>query len=230
MSHLFANFASNYVFRFIILLVLTMATENGAAEARLGTEAPKNPNKYIAVMYKLHIVDQGERQDLVEETGEGDPFIFVSGLGMTLDAFEAQIVPLKAGDTFDFTLTPDDAYGEYEASGRIALPRTAFSEDGKLDSRYIYRGAVVPLNTPDDARFNAIVVDITEETVTVDLNHPLAGKSLNFAGSVVETREATGQEVRDALNQITGCGGECGSCGGCGSRGGCNGCGGGGCR
>ena len=187
-------------------------------------------NKYIAVMYKLYTSVPDRQRELVEETGDGDPFIFVSGLGMTLDAFEAQIVPLKVGDKFDFTLAPDDAYGEYEEAGRQILPRRVFEIDGKLDSRFIYKGAVVPLNSADGARFNGIITDISDESVTVDLNHPLAGRSLNFVGEVVETREATGEEISDALNQITGCGGGCGGCGGgscegCGSKGeGCGGC------
>ena len=192
--------------------------------------ATENQNKYIAVMYKLYTSDAEGKPELIEETAEGDPFVFVSALGMTLDAFEAQIVPLKAGDKFDFTLAPNDAYGEYEASGKQALPRKVFEINGKLDSRYIYEGAVVPLASPDGARFNGTIIEIGEESITVDLNHPLAGKSLNFVGEVKETREATNEEVRDALNQITGCGGGCGGCGGgscegCESKGeGCDGC------
>ena len=180
-------------------------------------------NKYIAVQYKLYVNMPNGQNELVEETAEGDPFIFVSALGMTLDAFEAQIVPLKVGDTFDFTLAPNDAYGEYDDAGRQILPRRVFEIDGKLDSRFIYKGAVVPLNSADGARFNGIITEIREETVTVDLNHPLAGKSLNFVGRVEETRDATGEEIRDALNQITGCGGDCNGCGG-GSCQGCSGC------
>ena len=176
--------------------------------------ATENPNKYIAVNYKLYTSASGEEPELVEETAEGDPFIFVSALGMTLDAFEAQIVPLKMGDAFDFTLAPADGYGEYEASGKQDLPRNVFEINGKLDSRFIYEGAVVPLTSTDGARFNGTIVEIGEKTITVDLNHPLAGKSLNFVGSVVESREATNEEVRDALNQITGCGGGCSGCGG----------------
>ena len=192
--------------------------------------ATENQNKYIAVMYKLYTSDAEGKPELIEETAEGDPFVFVSALGMTLDAFEAQIVSLKAGDKFDFTLAPNDAYGEYEASGKQALPRKVFEINGKLDSRYIYEGAVVPLASPDGARFNGTIIEIGEESITVDLNHPLAGKSLNFVGEVKETREATNEEVRDALNQITGCGGGCGGCGGgscegCESKGeGCDGC------
>lgn len=183
--------------------------------------ATENKNKYIAVSYKLYSNASDGKPELIEETAEGDPFVFVSALGMTLDAFEAQIAPLKVGDAFDFTLAPGDAYGEYEASGKQPVPRNIFEIDGKLDSRFIYVGAVVPLASPDGARFNGTIVEIGEETITVDLNHPLAGKSLNFVGTVLETREATNEEVRDALNQITGCGGGCGGCGG-GSCGDCS--------
>ncbi|MBR4130991.1 MAG: FKBP-type peptidyl-prolyl cis-trans isomerase [Bacteroidaceae bacterium] len=182
--------------------------------------ATENKNKYISVSYKLYTSGSDEKPELIEETVEGEPFIFVSALGMTLDAFEAQIVPLQVGDKFDFTLNPNDAYGEYEASGKQSLPRKVFEINGKLDSRFIYEGAVVPLASPDGARFNGTIVEIGEENITVDLNHPLAGKSLNFVGEVLESREATNDEVRDALNQITGCGGGCGGC----SGGDCNSC------
>ena len=182
--------------------------------------ATENKNKYISVSYKLYTSGSDEKPELIEETVEGEPFIFVSALGMTLDAFEAQIVPLQVGDKFDFTLNPNDAYGEYEASGKQSLPRKVFEINGKLDSRFIYEGAVVPLASPDGARFNGTIVEIGEENITVDLNHPLAGKSLNFVGEVLESREATNDEVRDALNQITGCGGGCGGCNG----GDCNSC------
>ena len=188
--------------------------------------ATENQNKYIAVMYKLYTSGEEGKPELIEETAEGDPFVFVSALGMTLDAFEAQIVPLKVGDKFDFTLAPNDAYGEYEVSGKQSVPRNIFEINGKLDSRFIYEGAVVPLASPDGARFNGTIVEIGEEKITVDLNHPLAGKSLNFVGEVKESREATNEEVRDALNQITGCGGGCGGCnGGSCNSGSCEGCG-----
>ena len=184
----------------------------------------ENKNRYIAVMYKLYTSSPEGKPELVEETAEGDPFVFISALGMTLDAFEAQIVPLNVGDKFDFTLAPSDAYGDYEASGKQALPRKVFEMNGKLDPNFIFEGAVVPLASPDGARFNGTIIEIGDETITVDLNHPLAGKSLNFVGEVKESREATNDEIRDALNQITGCGGGCGGCGG-GDCGGCGGCG-----
>ena len=184
--------------------------------------ATENTNRYISMMYKLYTSSQDSEPELVEETADGDPFIFISALGMTLDAFEQKVVPMQAGDEFDFSLPPSDAYGDYEPTGRQALPRTAFEINGKLDPRFIFEGAVVPLGSADGARFNGTIIEIADQTVTVDLNHPLAGKSLRFVGQVIENREATNDEVRDALIQITsggnrcnGCGGGCEDCGGC---------------
>lgn len=70
-------------------------------------------NKYITVAYKLYSIEDGEREFTEEATVE-HPFQFISGLGLTLDAFEEQIKSLNAGDKFDFTIACTDAYGEYD--------------------------------------------------------------------------------------------------------------------
>lgn len=184
------------------------------------------PSKFIRVAYELTAIE-GEEREHIETATRENPFMFVSGLGVSLDAFEAQVVPLNTGDKFDFILNVEDAYGEYHADYIQEVPRSIFEIDGKLDSKYIYEGAVVPLQNAEGQRFNGLIQHIGEKTVFVDLNHPLAGKQLNFKGEVIESREATPQEISGMLKMITGegCGGGCGSCGG-----GCGGCGGGDCE
>ncbi|MBQ0050113.1 MAG: FKBP-type peptidyl-prolyl cis-trans isomerase [Bacteroidales bacterium] len=193
-------------------------------------------SKYIRVSYELTGID-GEKQEAIETATRENPFIFVSGLGVSLDAFEAQITPLQTGDKFDFTLKAEEAYGERDEDAVTEVPASIFEVDGKVDTRYIYEGAVVPLMNADGQRFNGLIVKMGKEHVTVDLNHPLAGMDLNFKGEVLESREATKEEISGMIKMLAGegCGGGCGSCGGgcgscgdgeCGEEGGCGGCGG----
>lgn len=180
----------------------------------------KKEYKSIAVDYKLYVIENGEKE-LQEETSAGNPFRFLSGFGMTIPGFENAIAPLAVGDTFDFTLSKDDAYGDYYAERVLDLDKQMFCIDGKFDDEHIYIDAIVPLQNQDGNRFMGHVLEISDSKVKMDLNHPLAGKELNFVGSVVESREATNGEIQAMINHMTG-GGGCGGCGG-GCNGGCGG-------
>lgn len=176
-------------------------------------------NKYIAVAYQLYTKDKEGTRELVENATKEQPFQFVSGLGMTLDDFEKQIVDLQKGGEFEFELSPEQAYGEYEEERVIKVPRQTFEIDGRLDKQYIYEGAVVPLQNADGQRFNGLIQKIGDAEVTLDLNHPLAGKALIFIGEVMDTREATKEEITATLKMLTGeggCGCGCEDCEGCG--------------
>lgn len=177
-------------------------------------------NKYITVAYELYTDFDGE-QELVEKAPVEHPFQFISGMGTTLDAFEAQITPLDKGDKFDFVLSIDDAYGPYSQEQVVEVPKEVFHVNGKFDNEHIYPGAVVPLTNGEGARFNGTIAEIANSTVTVDLNHPLAGKELHFIGEVTEMREATKEEIQQMLNMLSGEGGCCGGCGGGCDEGGC---------
>ncbi len=174
-------------------------------------------SKYITVAYELY-TDYNGKNELVEKAPAEHPFQFISDMGTTLDAFEAQIKPLQKGEKFDFTLSVEEAYGEYEQERVLELNKDIFKINGKFDNEHIYPGSVVPLMNNDGARFNGTIVEVKDDTVTVDLNHPLAGKALHFIGEVTENRDATKEEIQNLLNMLSGEGG-CGGCGGgcCGS-------------
>ena len=98
---------------------------------------------------------------------------------------------------------------------------------GVFDEERIFPGAVIPLQDNEGHHFYATVSEVTNDTVTVDLNHPHAGKDLTFEGEVVESRTATNEEIQEMVKMMSGegCGCGCGDCGeGCGDEGGC-GCG-----
>ena len=110
-----------------------------------------------------------------------------------------------------------------------------FMQDGVLNEDIVFVGNTVPMMDASGMRLNGLVLEIGDDTVKMDFNHPLAGEKLNFVGKVLAVREATDEELA-ALVAPQGCG--CGSSCGCGSHeeeeeGGCGsggcGCGSGGC-
>ncbi|MDR1003892.1 MAG: FKBP-type peptidyl-prolyl cis-trans isomerase [Prevotellaceae bacterium] len=184
-------------------------------------------NKYITVAYKLYAIEDGER-DLTEEAPAERPFQFVSGVGMTLDAFETQVKNLRTGDLFDFTIPCNEAYGEFDENYIVELPKSAFEVEGKFDTERVVEGNILPMMTVDGQRINGVVTSVTESSVNMDMNHPLAGCDLNFVGSIVESRPATNEELAEVAKMMSGggcsCGCDHGNCGdgcGCGCDDGC---------
>ncbi|MDY6205489.1 MAG: FKBP-type peptidyl-prolyl cis-trans isomerase [Prevotella sp.] len=186
-------------------------------------------NNFIEVSYKLYTIENGEKE-LVEEATAEQPFQFISGMGTTLEAFEKEVAGLDKEQAFDFTLSQDDAYGDYETERVVDVNKEIFTLNGHFDHDNVYVDAVIPLQNEDGNRFYGRVLSIGEEQVKIDLNHPLAGKVLNFVGQVVEKREATNEELQALIAQMSGgCGCSCGEDNeeggnGCGESCGCGGC------
>ncbi len=177
-------------------------------------------HKYITVAYSLYTDNSEGVHELVEQAPVEHPFQFITELGVALEAFEAKLKDLNAGDEFDFTLSVEEAYGPYEQEHVIELPKSTFMLNGRFQNDVIFEGAVIPLVNADGNRFQGLVLEVKEDVVIIDLNHPLAGKELHFKGSVVTSREATDAEVTALIKMMSGEGG-CGC--GCGCDGGCDG-------
>ncbi|MCR5679576.1 MAG: FKBP-type peptidyl-prolyl cis-trans isomerase [Prevotella sp.] len=167
-------------------------------------------NRYLSVSYQLFTLDADGSQHLVEQTQQGRPFTFISGFGFSLDGFEKQIADLQPGQNFDFTLSPAQAFGEYDESGVRKVNREMFTINGHFDHENIYPDAVITLMDSDEHHFMARVVSIDDDGVTLDTNHPLAGQTLKFQGVVLENRDATNEEIQNMLNHMSH---ECGGCG-----------------
>lgn len=176
----------------------------------------QNNHQYITVAYDLYSDNSKGIHELIERAPADHPFQFISGLGVALDAFEQKIAPLAEGETFDFTLSVDEAYGPYVDEHVITLGKDVFTIDGRFDDKAIYPGAVIPLVNADGNRFQGLVLEVKADSVVVDFNHPLAGRDLHFRGTVVTSRPATAEEIQGLLNMMSGegCGCGCDECGG----------------
>ena len=182
----------------------------------------KPQNKFLSVVYQLYSVAENGEKHLEEQTGDERPFEFITGFGISLDRFEQEVSGLEKGAHFDFILQPGEAFGEYVPEGKHKLDREVFMINGHFDHDNIHEGAIITLNDTEGHNFHAKVVKLEEDGVTVDTNHPLAGKLLNFTGRVIENRDATEEEVQHLIKHLTGgCGHHCGGCDheGCGHEG-----------
>lgn len=176
-------------------------------------------NRFIKVAYRM-LTNSAASHKLLYETEPDRPVSFVTGMGLMVDGFEEHLSKLNAGDQFDFTLQPAEAFGERDEDLVRAVPRKIFEIHGKFDDENIFPGAEVPLMDSEGNHFMGTIVEIKEAEVIVDLNSPLSGKVLQFTGTVFENREASLQEIEQTAKILSG---ECGGCSGCG--GGCGSCG-----
>ena len=150
------------------------------------------PNTVVKTTYELRTEPNGEVRDAADEQ---NPFAFLFGYGNVLDHFEKNLAGLVAGNQFSFILAPEDGYGEYDEQAVVQLDKNIFSVEGVLQDDMLQVGNVVPLQDQNGNPFQGRIVNISDDKVTVDLNHPFAGKTLYFSGSVVEVREANQVEL-----------------------------------
>lgn len=182
-------------------------------------------NKLVILQYRLSVKNENGELELMEETTPEQPLQYFHGMGMMLPKFEENLQGKTEGDTFEFTIPVADAYGEYDDSNVIDLPKNIFLIDGKFDTEKVFNGAIVPLVDSEGNRLNAEVVEVKDQTVTVDLNHPLAGEDLYFTGRIISVTQPTDEELHAMMHHgCGGCSGGC-SCDSCGD-GSCSGCGG----
>lgn len=170
--------------------------------------------KYSMVTLTYNLFVDDEKGELVEQATETQPLEFLYGAGAMLPKFESHLAGLREGEPFTIKLNKNDAYGDVNEEALVELPKHVFLVDGKFDDELIKLGNTVPMMSSNGQRLNGLVLEINNDIVKMDFNHPLAGEDLFFSGKVLGVREASEDEVSQILS-----GGANGGCG-CGSGGG----------
>jgi FKBP-type peptidyl-prolyl cis-trans isomerase SlyD len=148
------------------------------------------PQKVVSLTYDLYVEDENGKEGLVESATEEQPLTFLFGAGQMLPRFEENLSTLSTGDNYDFRLSAEDAYGNYDEEAVADLPLSMFAN---TDMPGI--GSILPLQDNQGNRFQGKVVSIGEDSVIVDLNHPMAGQELHFNGKILNVRPATPEEL-----------------------------------
>ena len=105
----------------------------------------------------------------------GNPLEFEVGSGQVIKGFDDAILGMKEGEEKQFSITPADAYGEHDPTLVQKVPREIFPQDAELVPGLLFEAGL-----PTGEKVPATITEVQEGIVSVDLNHPLAGKKLNF--------------------------------------------------
>ena len=116
-----------------------------------------------------------ETGELVDSNFDRAPVSFVMGDGSLLPGFEARLLGLKPGDEASFTISPEDGFGEPQEANYQDMPRHTFSNDADLEI-----GMVFSFADAAGGELPGVVDSFDENTVRVNFNHPLAGRTLRF--------------------------------------------------
>ncbi len=152
-------------------------------------------NQVVTITYDLSVTDENQEKVLVESADADAPMVFIYGHSGLPEEFERQLAGKNAGDAFRFSLTPEQAYGEYDEQALVEIPKDVFMIDGKLDDDMLQVGNFLPMADNEGNHMQAKVIDIGDAAVQMDFNHPLAGMVMHFDGQVTDVRPATADEL-----------------------------------
>ena len=143
-------------------------------------------HKVVTIHYKVTDVESGE---VIDSSEGGAPMVYMHGAQNIIPGLEAALEGKAVGDEIEVTVAPADAYGEYSDERIQQVPMEAFQGVEKVEPGMAFTAQT------EHGPVNLIVTEVDETTVTVDANHPLAGKALKFEVTISEVRDASEEEV-----------------------------------
>jgi len=142
--------------------------------------------KVVTIHYKVTDVASGE---VIDSSEGGAPMTYLHGAQNIIPGLEQALEGKQIGDEFEVTVAPADAYGEYSDERIQKVPHEAFQGVEQVEPGMAFTAQT------EHGPINLIVTEVDEASVTVDANHPRAGKSLQFSVKVESIRDASEEEM-----------------------------------
>jgi len=139
---------------------------------------------------EMHYTIKNDAGEVIDTSKGQDPMPFLQGHANIVPGLEKAIEGMKKGDSCDVSVEAKEAYGEYHDEGVQKIPMAAMQDIPDLKV-----GMELQSQDEQGNQFIVMVREITDDTVTVDANHPLAGETLHFNVSIEGVRDATKEEL-----------------------------------
>lgn len=137
----------------------------------------------VTLHYRISIAGEGE----FDSTFGGEPMTFTLGEGVMGDGLEASLIDLEEGEHETFELQPDDAFGYPDTDNIHSMPRSDFPPELALEAGVVVGFAI---GEEEEGELPGMLLEVGDETVLVDFNHPLAGRTLWFEVKVLKVEAA----------------------------------------
>lgn len=131
---------------------------------------------------KVHYTGKFDDGEIFDSSEGGEPLAFTVGAGQVIPGFDQALLGMQIGETKNVVIPADEAYGEREDG----LVQTIRRDQFRLGDVEPVVGMALEMRTPDGQGIPMVITDVTETSVTLDANHPLAGETLHFALQLVE--------------------------------------------
>ncbi|HEX7973240.1 MAG TPA: peptidylprolyl isomerase [Anaerolineales bacterium] len=142
-------------------------------------------DKVVTMDYTLKV--DGE---VVDSSDNNEPIQFIQGQGQIIPGLERQLYGMTIGESKNVVVPPGEGYGEVDSGAYTDIPRSDFPPHIPLET-----GIQLQLRDQNGEVMDAYITEVRDEDIRLNFNHPLAGKELHFAVSVVDVRNATAEEL-----------------------------------
>ncbi len=151
------------------------------------------PDAHVTLTYVLF----DEDGDTADRATAAEPLRYIHGYAQIIPGLERGLVGMRAGESREISVPPDDAFGHHDEDGVFEVEKADFegSEDVALGDEFVAQG-------PDGNTMAMRVVEVLPDAFVVDTNHPLAGQTVKFKVEVSEVRAATEEEIANAQQDL----------------------------
>lgn len=147
-------------------------------------------NNVVAIEYT---VMDSKTNEVVDTNVDGQPLEFIVGANQIIPGLESKLVGLNKDDKSDIIVAPEDGYGVYNDEAVQTLPKEQFVDVELTKGMTLYGSG------ENGETVQVVVKDFNDEEVTIDYNHPLAGKTLMFTVQILDIRDATSEELSSGV-------------------------------
>jgi FKBP-type peptidyl-prolyl cis-trans isomerase SlyD len=142
--------------------------------------------------------------EVIDYSEPGEPLEFIQGYENIIPGLETAIEGMKVDESKEVFVKAADAYGEFDPEGYVEVPKAEFPEEIPMEV-----GTEISVTNDDGEEMAAFIEEVSLETITLNFNHPLAGKDLNFKVKITAIREATAEEKEHGHVHFEDCECEC---------------------